>query len=102
MGTYMGNVGHLIQHWTLCELLAAANRYDTPGLNYIDAHAMAPWATTPKELKPEFSRVRNALPGQRSVCEEAWHRLSDQRDPGYPSSGAFVREVWEGAYSLLL
>ena len=39
MGTYMGNVGHFMQHWTLCETLAAAQKHYS-GLNYIDAHAM--------------------------------------------------------------
>ena len=24
MGAYMGNVGNLMQHWTLCELLSIA------------------------------------------------------------------------------
>ena len=44
MSTYMGNAGHLMQHWTLCKVLSIANNHVT-GLNYIDAHAMAPWAT---------------------------------------------------------
>ena len=25
MGEYKGNVGHLMQHWTLCELLTVAD-----------------------------------------------------------------------------
>ena len=29
MGTYKGNAGHLMQHWTLCELLTAAKRRHT-------------------------------------------------------------------------
>lgn len=104
MGTYKGNAGHLMQHWTLCELLDAAAQKHTPGLNYIDAHAMAPWATTRQPDRPnrDFDAVRVRLPGQKSVYEKAWHRLADQRVAGYPSSAAFVREVWKGDYSMLL
>ena len=102
MATYKGNVGHLMQHWTLCELLAIAQKHDTSGLNYIDAHAMAPWATTPTDLDERFKKCRDALPGQGSAYERAWKNLADQRVAGYPSSAALVREVWKGDYSLLL
>ena len=106
MGTYMGNVGHLMQHWTLCELLAAAKRQPTtPRLNFIDAHSMAPWATKPTCLDDMFTGVRHKLPGKNSEYEKAWRSLAIQNaqyGPGYPSSAAFVREVWKGNYSLLL
>lgn len=104
MPTYKGNIGHLMQHWTLCELLAAAKRQPTiPRLNFIDAHAMAPWATESTDRDARFTRVRNALPGQGSVYEKAWQGLADQwQIDGYPNSAAFVREVWKGDYSLLL
>ena len=102
MCTYMGNVGHLMQHWTLCEVLTAANKC-TSGLNYIDAHAMAPWATEPMNLDARFINCRNVLPGQESVYERAWLALAGQQQgAGYPSSAAFVRQVWQGKYSLLL
>lgn len=108
MGTYMGNVGHLMQHWTLCELLTAA-RERTSALNYIDAHAMSPRATVCTRKRPDaqFDTVRDELklPREKSRYERAWHNLAiqnAQRGPGYPSSAAFVREVWNGAYSLLL
>ena len=106
MGTYMGNIGHLMQHWTLCELLAAAKKHTTPGLNFIDAHAMAPWATEPQHPDATFTglqnAVRNNLQGQ-SVYEEAWHTIRTQKQvEGYPSSAAFVRQLWEGDCYLLL
>ena len=102
MATYKGNIGHLMQHWTLCEVLKTAQKHKTRGLNYIDAHGMAPWATTPTDLQHGFTRVRDNLPGQKSTYENAWHRLASQREAGYPNSAAFVREVWQGAYSMLL
>lgn len=107
MGTYKGNVGNLMQHWTLCEILAIAEPHCS-GLNYIDAHAMAPWATTRTTRNiNEFDSVRNSLwncpPGQNSVYERAWNNLAWQEErEGYPSSAAFVRQVWSGQYSLLL
>lgn len=104
MGTYKGNIGHLMQHWTLCEVLEVAQAH-TSGLNYIDAHAMAPWATEPTDLDNRFTNCRNALPGQKYVYERAWKALSNRHrddDVGYPNSAAFVREVWKKDYSLLL
>ena len=105
MGTYKGNVGNLMQHWTLCRLLSVARQQHVTGLNYIDAHAMAPWATHCPDHKREFICVQDGLPGQGSDYEGAWHHISignANREEGYPSSAAFVRKLWEGPYSLLL
>ena len=75
----------------------------TSGLNFIDAHAMAPWATERDVWDVRFNHVRDHLPGQRSTYERAWHRLAQNRDQqGYPNSAAFVNEIWEGEFSLLL
>jgi len=106
MATYKGNVGHLMQHWTLCEVLTAAQKH-TSGLNFIDAHAMAPWATIcPDGHDRAFQGAWNALPGSCSVYELAWQRLAPHPSNGYPNSAAFVRQVWgenlEKEYSLLL
>ena len=104
MGTYKGNVGHLMQHWTFCKILSTANKH-TPGLNYIDAHAMAPLATKrdkPTKSACAFDHVRAGLPGNESVYERAWHRLVPGKCDGYPNSAAFVRQVWKEYYSLLL
>ena len=102
MGTYKGNVGNLMQHWTLCELLTVASKHINR-LNYIDAYAMAPWATHCPGPTREFLCVRNGLPGQESAYERAWHNIA-RRHPtvGYPSSAAFVHEIWNGPHSLLL
>ena len=102
MCAYAGNVGHLMQHWTLCELLVIAGRHNVPGLNFIDAHAMAPLATDRRRRDPLFDRARDRLPGQPgSVYERAWHHL-DPNGEGYPNSAAFVNAVWERDLSLLL
>ena len=104
MCSYKGNVGHLMQHWTLCELLRIAGKHTT-GLNFIDAHAMAPWATTRVvPVDPRFDQVQGRLVNQpQSTYERAWHRLAQGRNQqGYPNSAAFVKEVWKGDFSLLL
>ena len=109
MCTYKGNVGHLMQHWTLCAVLKVAKRH-VAGLNYIDGHAMAPWATNCPAPTDEFKLVKKRVtenPDKTFDYEKAWHHLVEQNNPrgqqdGYPSSAAFVREVWEGPYSLLL
>ena len=99
MGTYKGNAGNLMQHWTLCELLVIAGKH-TSGLSFIDAHAMAPLASGNKGKDDRFARVQTGLPGQGSVYEQAWHHLAP--NGGYPNSAAFVKKVWEGDFSLLL
>ena len=102
MCAYAGNVGHLMQHWTLCELLVIAGRHNVPGLNFIDAHAMAPLATDRRRRDPLFDRARDRLPGQPgSAYERAWHHL-DPNGGGYPNSAAFVNAVWERDFALLL
>ena len=100
MGTYKGNSGHLMQHWTLCELLVIAGKHSS-GLSFIDAHAMAPMAHTPTRLDARFKRVRAGLPGQQSSYEVAWQEIVPQGQ-GYPNSAAFVVNIWQGDFSLLL
>lgn len=106
MPTYMGNIGHLMQHWTLCKLLTIAAHKDKciPGLNFIDAHAMAPWATRTRSTNRRFNRVRNRLsPNSQSAYERAWHDLAQgHSEQGYPNSAAFVERVWKSKFSLLL
>ena len=104
MPTYMGNVGHLMQHWTLCKLLTIAADEDKriPGLNFIDAHAMAPLARVMARRRrdDQFDGVRDRLPGQGSAYEWAWHHLAPS--VGYPNSAVFVEKVWQRDFSLLL
>lgn len=96
-----------MQHWTLCEVLRIAWDNGVRALNYIDAHAMAPWARVRDPEKrhqgsADFSRVQANLPGQRSAYECAWHTLAPKPTCGYPNSANFVTQVWGGDYSLLL
>ena len=89
-----------MQHWTLCELLRIAGNHTT-GLNFIDAHAMAPLATENKRKDRHFAHVECRLSSESKSCyERAWHRLAPYG--GYPNSAAFVKEVWKGDFSLLL
>ena len=100
MGTYKGNVGNLMQHWTLCELLVIAGKH-TSGLSFIDAHAMAPLARGNERMDRRFARVQDGLPNKpESTYERAWHHLAP--NGGYPNSAAFVKTVWKGDFSLLL
>ena len=102
MGTYKGNVGNLMQHWTLCEVLQIANARAV-GLSFIDSYAMAPWATECTRPDKDFESVKNGLPGKESAYERAWHGLLQRNQKkGYPNSSAFVREVWRHNYSLIL
>ncbi len=100
MGTYKGNAGNLMQHWTLCELLVIAGKRSS-GLSFIDAHAMAPHAHTRTGTDAVFRCVQARVHGQKSAYEQAWQRLASQGE-GYPNSAAFVKEVWNGDFSLLL
>ena len=102
MTTYKGNAGHLMQHWTLCEILVTANKH-TDGLNYIDAHAMAPLATERQYGDVHFDKVKNCLSScSKSAYELAWHQLAPREVEGYPNSAAFVEQVWKGDFSMLL
>lgn len=100
MPTYMGNVGHLMQHWTLCRLLTFATYKDVSGLNFIDAYAMAPLARVRQRADNRFDAVRDGLPGQRSAYERAWYHLAPNL--GYPNSAVFVEKVWQRDFALLL
>ena len=115
MTNYRGNAGNLMQHWTLCEVLRVADENNVSGVNFIDAHAMAPWARVCSnqggQPDVEFIAVRERVtnaPNNRCVYEQAWHRLINRRigrgqeQEGYPNSAAFIRETWQRDYSLLL
>lgn len=99
MGTYKGTAGNLMQHWTLCELMAIAEEY-VLGLSFIDAHAMAPVAHARTIKDDRFDRACGGLPGQQSVYERAWNQLVP--NGGYPNSAAFVQQVWTRDFSMLL
>ena len=109
MPTYKGNVGNLMQHWTLCELVRIAGKRGIPGLNFIDAHAMAPLAREKDHGRTiaQFNRAEACVQNPHephhqwsSKYEWAWHHLAPIA--GYPNSAAFVEKVWESRFSLLL
>ena len=111
MPTFKGNAGHLMQHWPLCKMLEVAAHQDkgVPGLNFIDAYAMAPLATETKFKDAKFQNAENRLPklgDSASAYERAWYKLTSGHCPepreGYPSSAAFVEQVWKGDFSMLL
>jgi hypothetical protein len=100
MCVYMGNVGHLLPHWVLCEILS------TPGdrvkqVAFVDAHSMSPFANRRKREDDIFDLVRLRLPGEGTPYERAWHSFS-KFAPAYPNSAAFLTAVWPGLFSLLL
>ena len=106
MATYKGNRGNLLQHWVLAELVTAVQRAFPRGrLCFVDAHAMSPYAVrdaNPGQNANDFDRVRALLPGRSSAYEVAWEVLVRLLDCEYPSSAAFVRQLWVGPVHLLL
>jgi hypothetical protein len=102
MLTYRGNIGNLMQHWVLCELIQRCSGY-WKTLRFVDAYSMAPLAT--ERLKThwsselfDYSRDREQ---RASTYERTWTRLvADER--GYPNSAAFVESLWACAYSMVL
>lgn len=106
MPIYRGNVGNLLQHWVLCEILNAS--HDHAGrLLFVDSHAMSPFATERPRIDdtaPLFDSVSRRLPGAQSSYEEAWHRLAAlaPNRTGYPNSASFVVNMWSRDLSLLL
>ena len=98
---YRGNVGNLMQHWTLCEILTVAQRH-TSGLSYVDAHAMAPMARRRNDECQTFDHVLNGK-REESIYEQAWRRLAlGGSEPGYPNSAALVQDLWKGRVDMLL
>lgn len=107
MPTYKGNRGNLLQHWVLAELIAVLERVVSGqrSLCFVDAHAMSPYAVrhpNPGQTAADFDRVARHLPGGASRFESAWHELSSDSSCRYPSSGAFVRRLWQGPLHLVL
>jgi len=103
MPTFRGNVGNLLQHWVLCEVLAACEgSYER--LGFIDGYSMAPLATDRSKRDPSsdlFDAVAGGLPGQHSSYERAWLKLAASPHE-YPNSAAFVTAAWRNRYALFL
>lgn len=105
MTVFRGNVGNLLQHWVLCEILEAWKSYANQ-VDFIDAYSMAPLADErypEKDLasRRRFDRVQARLSEERTPYERAWHSLAP-RAGRYPSSAALLTELWHGDYSLVL
>ena len=106
MPEYRGNVGNLLQHWVLCEILAAC-RDHVRHVAFIDAHSMAPFARQRHEFDITshlFDHVRDRLPGESSFYEESWYTLDPDAKSGggYPNSASFLAALWADYYSLIL
>jgi hypothetical protein len=103
MPSFRGNVGNLLQHWVLCEIISACeSHYERVG--FIDAYSMAPFATDrPKRDagSPLFDAVAGQLPGRNSLYEKAWLKLAPNLLE-YPNSAAFITAAWRGRYAMFL
>ena len=102
MPTYRGNIGNLLQHWVLCELVHRCNQH-WHHLRLVDAYSMAPCATDrPKQhwSSQLFDYARDRATPE-SLYERTWSALMASTS-GYPNSAAFVTALWSGDYSLLL
>lgn len=102
MPQYRGNIGNLLQHWVLCDLVKQSHEHWTE-IRFVDAYSMAPFAT--ERYKPGwsgyiFDHARDRS-GTGSDYEQTWRRLG-ALESGYPNSAAFLTALWRGNYSLLL
>jgi hypothetical protein len=106
MPTYRGNIGNLLQHWVLCEILQDLEHH-AEHLTFIDAYSMAPFANERSRVHETanwFDFVREHLADEGSPYERAWHelQLADASRIGYPNSANFLVTSWQKKYSLLL
>jgi len=94
MPQYRGNVGNLLQHWVLCELVAESGRHFKQ-IRFVDAFAMAPLATERVRPGPSaslFDHVRDRTHGG-TPYERTWHQLAPNRS-AYPNSASFFTTMW--------
>jgi hypothetical protein len=102
MPQYRGNIGNLLQHWVLCDLVKQSNAHWAE-IRFVDAYSMAPFAT--ERFKPGLSGYIFDHARDRAVFdsdyEDTWRRIGALK-PGYPNSAAFLTALWRGKYSLLL
>ncbi len=104
MPTYRGNLGNLLQHWVLNEILKASEPH-ARSIEFVDAHSMAPIARerhAPDLTSWMFDAVRGHLPGQRSTYEKTWFELEPSLDGGYPNSAVFLTKTWPNPWNLVL
>lgn len=102
MPSYRGNLGNILQHWVLCEILRAGTTTNARHLRFVDAHAMSPSTTDRLDATSQlFDRARKRLPGECTPYEVAWNALVPHGS-SYPNSAAFLVSLWPRQYSLLL
>ena len=90
MPSYRGNIGNLLQHWVLCELVECCNDH-WPTLRFVDGYSMAPLATErPKShWSSELFDYARDRAKRDSIYERTWSGL-DPSALGYPNSAAFL------------
>ena len=102
MPTYRGNVGNLLQHWVLCELIEHSSEY-WDRVSFVDAYSMAPFATERFKSGSSahlFDHARDRVETD-SIYEQTWRSIVGGRAV-YPNSAALVSALWPGTYSMLL
>jgi hypothetical protein len=102
MPSYRGNIGNLLQHWVLCEVVDCCNSH-WARLRFVDAYSMAPLATERATLhwsSELFDHARDRAK-RDSIYERTWSGLGHSAF-GYPSSAVFLAALWQGQHSMTL
>lgn len=100
MGVCKGNIGNLMQHWVLAEVIHRLAEPDLlPAkqvhLLLVTTHSMAPWSVPRAQADYAFNAARRREPARRnSHYESAWHGLSVRQGVPYPSSAALAVKIW--------
>jgi hypothetical protein len=70
MGLCRGNVGNLMQHWTLAETLAELrNQFDEEShLLFVTSHSMAPWSVPRKLVRTTSTETRRPFEGAATAA----------------------------------
>lgn len=110
MGICKANLGNLMQHWTLCEVLKRLSAEPLKHLHFITTHSMAPWSVpahldrrSKNDPRTHFDAARQRLPlANPCVYEAIWHELAPNKGLPYPSSALFATRAWQKGLSLIL
>lgn len=100
MGLCKGNRGNLMQHWTLAEVFKLLKGH-CRNLHIVTTHSMAPWAIPERVEQEKLCRRVFRAAGKRltnhpnpTAYESAWKLLSVFSGLPYPSTAAFVTQLW--------
>ncbi|TFG65954.1 MAG: hypothetical protein E4H27_10355 [Anaerolineales bacterium] len=106
MGVCKGNVGNIMQHWVLTEVLNRVHLQGKRWLHLVCTNSMAPasWPEQPGgQTRPRFEKVRLSLsPFSVTTYQRAWCAISPAGALLYPSSAAFAAFLWPGKLRLTL